>query len=348
MGGRGFDLVVGVDTHSLSHCAAVVDANGGVLGELTVRADADGYDRLLRWAGQAAPGRRLWAVEGACGYGAGLSRFLLANAEAVAEIDRPVRLKRRQGAKSDSIDAVRAAREAWGRQHLGQPRSGEQAEALQILLSVRAGSVDCHRRAVLQLKALLVRAPERLRARYRGLYGHELLEACARPRLPAQAGLEKTTARALRLLASRALVAAQESTALEAEMRPLVVQLAPDLLNEPGVGVVSAARLICAWSHHGRIRSEAAFAAMAGVAPIPASSGKTLRHRLSRAGDRQLNATLHLIAMVRTAHHAETRAYVERRLKAGKTSRDARRCLKRYLARRLFKVLEGSHALDRT
>jgi len=146
---------------------------------------------------------------------------------------------------------------------------------------------------------------------------------------------------ALQTTARRAVALEAEAAELEAQLEPLVRQAAPILLDEPGVGPVSAAQLLCSWSHAGRLRSEAAFAAMAGVAPIPASSGQVTRHRLSRSGDRQLNRALHTIIVSRQMHQSETKAYVARRTAEGKSPREIKRCLKRHLARRLFRLMEG-------
>ena len=153
---------------------------------------------------------------------------------------------------------------------------------------------------------------------------------------------QRATIIALRSTARRALALRAEAAELEAVLQPLVRQLAPALLAEPGVGVITAAQLLSSWSHQGRFRSEAAFASLAGAAPIPASSGQLIRHRLNRGGDRQLNRALHTIALSRLAHHPETRCYATRRAIEGKTPREIKRCLKRHLARRLYRLLEAS------
>jgi transposase len=151
---------------------------------------------------------------------------------------------------------------------------------------------------------------------------------------------DQATVRAMRACARRALACEQEATELEAELKAILTIEVPHLLAEPGVGPISAAAIYLAWSHHGRIRHEAAFAALAGVAPIPASSGQTTRHRLNRGGDRQLNRALHTITLSRLSCHPETKAYATRRLTEGKTTRESRRCLKRHIARRIYKLLE--------
>jgi transposase len=196
--------------------------------------------------------------------------------------------------------------------------------------------------AIGQLKSLIVTAPEGLRSSLRRRGEGDLLERCARLRICASHSVEhRMTVRALRSTARRALALEAEATELEAELRPVLEALCPRLLAEPGVGTISAAELINAWSHPGRIRSEAAFAMLAGAAPIPASSGQTVRHRLNRSGDRQLNRALHTITMSRLRHDPRTHAYAQKRREEGKTPREIRRCLKRYVARQLFRLLEA-------
>jgi transposase len=335
------DFLVGVDTHKYSHTAAVVTPAGGVLAHLTAPADADGYACLLAFARAHAPGRRVWAIEGTGSFGAGLTSALLAQHEHVVEIDRPARPARRNGAKTDELDAVRAAREALAREHHAQPRQRGDREALRVLLTTRAGAVDACRRGICHVKSLVVNAPDSLRQRLQPLSTNDLLHRCARLRMvPGQSAELRATVTALRMTAQRVLSLKVDSTALEAQLAQLVQQLAPTLLAEHGVGTITAAQILCAWSHVGRVRSEAAFAALAGVAPIPASSGQVHRHRLNRSGDRQLNRALHTIILARLRSHEETLAYAQRRTLEGKSPREIKRCLKRHLARRLFKLLE--------
>jgi transposase len=307
-----------------------------------VAADAFGYKRLLRFAAEQAQGRRVWAIEGTGSFGAGLTSYLLEQGEWVVEVDRPARPARRDGAKSDELDAARAACEALARQHLAQPRRRGDREALRVLLGTREGAIVARTKAIGQLKALIVNAPEQLRRHFRKLSTDDQLTRCARLRTsPAQSVEHRATIIALRSAARRALWLEAEAADLESQLELLMRELAPTLLAEPGVGV-SAAQLLNAWSHQGRFRSEAAFASLAGVAPIPASSGRVVRHRLNRGGDRQLNRALHTIVLSRLSHHAETKRYATRRTAEGKTPREIKRCLKRHLARRLFRLLETS------
>jgi transposase len=336
------DVVIGVDTHVATHTAAVIDARtGGVLDEITVEATASGYDELINFA-EAHGVLRMWAVEGTGSHGAGLSRLLIQRDEVVVELDRPERAKRRNGAKSDPIDAVRAAREALARAHLGTAKTGADRQALSVLVAVRRSAVQAAADGRRQLFSLVMTAPEPLRARLRGVEGMKLVTTAARLRMQTSwDGETATTASALRSLARRIIDLTTEAAAHEKAIAAIVRQWRPDLVEQPGVGAITAAIVLCAWSHPGRIRSEAAFAMLAGVAPIPANSGQTTtRYRLNRYGDRQLNRALHTIALSRIRYEDRSRAYIERRTHQGKTTREARRCLKRYIARELYRLLE--------
>jgi len=336
------EVVIGVDTHKHTHTAAVVAAStGAVLAHRTVSADPDGYAELAAFAEQH-PGLRAWAMEGSGGYGAGLAEHLAEHDEMVIELDRPVRPQRRAGAKSDPIDAVRAARDALARAHLAQPKSGAERAALQMHLTARRAAVEAGADAQRQLHALVVTAPERVRAKFRGQSTRLMISTAGTLRAPRTGDAELAAAVAvLRALARR--IRHLESEALEHEraIRGLVRSWRPDLLALPGVGPIVAATVLTSWSHPGRCRDEAAFAMLAGAAPIPASPGQTIRYRLNRSGDRQLNRALHVIALSRLRHDPATRAYAERRRAEGKTDREIKRCLKRYIGRQLYRHLEA-------
>jgi transposase len=335
------DGVIGADTHRDTVAAAATDPVGGLLAQMSVSADAAGYRRLLDFARTQVPGRRCWAVEGVGSYGAGLAAFLHAQGERVVEVARPKRPPRRSGAKSDALDAVRAAREALAYDHPLAPRRRGDREALRVLLATRHSACAAKVSATNQLKALIVGAPEELRAELRGLATKRQITRCARLRdRPARSLEHRMTVRALRSTAQRIQLLAAEAAGLLAELERLVAAVAPWLLELPGVGPVSAAQVLVSWSHAGRLRSEAAFAALAGANPIPASSGQVTRHRLNRSGDRQLNRALHTIVLARLRDDPETQAYAGRRRTEGKSFRDIRRCLKRVVARQLFKLLE--------
>jgi transposase len=343
------EVVIGVDTHNHTHTAAVVAAaTGAVIQQVTVPATPAGYQQLLELAGRQSS-RRIWAVESTGGYGAGLTRSLAAHHERVVELDRPKRAARRHGAKSDPLDATRAAREALGRDQLAQPRATGPRAALSVRLAARRSAVQAAGDAQRQLHALVVAAPDVLRERLRARSTRQLVAACARLRVHADWDVEtSSTAATLRSLARRI----RELTAEAADHRQAILGLVqawrPDLLARAGVGPIVAATVLCAWSHPGRCRSDAAFAMLGGAAPIPASSGQTVRVRLNRSGDRQLNQALYTVVLTRLRTDPTTRAYAQRRRAQGKTNREIKRCLVRYVARQLYRLLETQPALDPT
>jgi transposase len=239
------------------------------------------------------------------------------------------------------LDAVRAAREALGQDRLAIPRRRGEREALRVLLTTRRCATLARVAAIGQLKALIVAAPEELRDELRGASTAAQIERCASLRArPARSLEHQVTVRALGTTAARIQFLQAEADQLQAELTTLVGAVAPWLLEVPGVGPLSAAQILVSWSHPGRFRSEAAFAALAGTNPIPASSGQMTRYRLNRGGDRQLNRALHTILLVRLRIDPDTRAYVARRTAEGKSRRDAKRCLRRIIARQLFRLLE--------
>ncbi len=335
------DYIVGVDPHRDTHAVAVVHVlSGAVVVEATVRASRDGYAEALRLADEYAPGRRAFAIEGTGSYGLGLSRFLTGRTERVLEVGR-LRRERRTGGKTDALDAVRAARSALANERPSMPRAGGERQALQALVAAREGAVNAKRAGLCQLRDLLVTTPEPLRSELRPLTRAQLLQRLAATRPHGRHDPElRGSLLALRSIARRLLQLTAEERELAREIETLTHKLAPQLLDQPGVGPHAAAQLVLSWSHQGRITSEAAFARLAGAAPIPASSGQTIRHRLDRSGDRKLNRALHMILVTRKRTHPATIAYIERRLQEDKTRREANRCLKRYLARSLYRLLE--------
>jgi transposase len=341
------DVVIGVDTHKHTHTAAALDTcTGAVLARTTVSADADGYRELVAFAAEHA-GLRAWAIEGTGGYGAGLTRHLAEQQELVVELDRPVRPKRRAGAKTDAIDAERAARDALGRTQLAQPKTGAERAALQMRLTARRAAVAAASDAQRQLLAMVITSPQRLRDRFRGQRTRAVIGTALRLRSTTTGDVEHDTAIVvLRTLARRIRDLEAEAAEHEKAIRLLVRSWRPDLLALQGVGPIVAATVLTAWSHPGRCRNDAAFAMLAGVSPIPASSGLTNRHRLNRSGDRQLNWAFHTIVLTRLKHDQATRDYAERRRKEGKTDREIRRCLKRYICRDIYRRLEHPQPLD--
>lgn len=335
------DIVIGVDTHKHTNTAAVVSASTAAVIETTAaETDPAGYQHLVDVADRCS-GLRVWAIEGANGYGAGLARFLTDRDEVVIELDRPQRAKRRHGAKSDPIDAVRAGREALAREHLAEPRAQGERQALSVRLAARRVAVDASTDAQRQIHGLVVAAPEQLRSKLRNKTTPEMLKICARLRVDPRWDIAtRETAQVLRCLARRATTLAKEAQEHHKAILEIIRSWRPDILDNCGVGPIVAATVLCAWSHPGRIRNDAAFAMLAGTAPIPASSGTTIRHRLNRSGDRHLNQAIHTIAITRIRVDPQTQAYVERRRAQGKTDREIKRCLKRYITRQLFRQLE--------
>jgi transposase len=335
------DYVIGVDPHRDSHALAVVEVGTGlVVFEAVVSADGGGYEEALKLIERHAPGSRAFAVEGTGSFGAGLTRFLTGRDEQVFEVSR-LRRERRSGGKTDALDAVRAARSVLIADLPAIPRASGEREALRALLAAREGAVSARTAALCQLRDLLITTPEPLRSQLRPLSRARLLArlSAARPDRRSDSELRGSQL-ALKAVARRIQQLTAEERQLAREIEQLATKLAPQLLDQPGIGPLLAAQVVLSWSHPGRLKSEAAFARLAGAAPIPASSGQTIRYRLDRSGDRRLNRTLHQIIVTRRRTHQPTIDYINRRVQEGKTRREATRCLKRYLARNLYRLLE--------
>jgi transposase len=249
----------------------------------------------------------LGAIEGTGSFGAGLTTALLARCERIVAVDRPQRAARRGGVKSDDIDAVRAARQALAGVGLSEPRRRGDRDAIPVRLATRGQAITFRTRAISALHALVTSAPDGLRQRLRTLPLGQLLQTCAGLRDSSPRSVEESaTVLAMRSTARR-LACEREAAELEVQLDRLVRRLAPELLGQLGIGPVVAGQVITSWSHHGRIRSEAAFAKLGGAAPIEASSGTVIRHRLNRSGDRQLNRALHAIVLVRMRQDSATK-----------------------------------------
>jgi transposase len=258
----------------------------------------------------------------------------------VLEVGR-LRRERRSGGKTDALDAVRAARSVLAQTRQAEPRAGGEREAPRALMAAREGAVNAKRAGLCQLRDLLVTTPEPVRSELRPLTPAQLLHRLAAVRPTRHCDVELRGAmQALRTVARRVQHPTAEERELAREIEKLTRTLAPQLLDQPGVGPLAAAQLVISWSHPGRIRNEAAFARLAGCAPIPASSAQTIRYRLDRSGDRQLNRALHMILATHRRTHPPTIAYINRRIQDGKTRREANRSLKRYLTRSLYRLLE--------
>jgi transposase len=333
-------ITAGVDTHLDTHLVAALDPIGGLLGVQSFTADRAGYRATLGWLESFGEIARV-GVEGTGSYGAGLTRFLLEHDVEVLEVDRPNRQVRRRQGKSDPNDAVAAARAALSGEATGRPKTRDgNVEAIRVLRIARCSARKERTQAINQMRSIITTAPEELRAELRGLPLARLVARAASFRPGTTRDVTSATKLAMRVLARRVQSLQAELHLLDDALRPLVAATAPQLVARPGVGTDTAgAILVAAGDNPDRLRTEASFARLCGVAPLDASSGKQQRHRLNRGGDRQANAALWRIVLVRLASDPATKDYLERRVKDGHTKKEAIRCLKRYVARELFQLL---------
>jgi transposase len=335
------EVVLGVDTHKDVHVAAVMTPLGAVLATKDCPTTAAGYRSLLAWARRFGHVRRA-GVEGTGSYGAALSRFLLSEGVVVTEVNRPNRAKRRRRGKSDTVDAQAAAQAVINGDATATPKTGNgPVEKIRVYKIAKDSAVKARRQAINQLRAILVNAEPDLRESFAGLGRMALITRCA--------ALDETTtsgspiAYTLCVLARRVKSLDAEIADLLARITALVKSVAPALLDEFGVGADSAAVLLTtAGDNPDRLASESAFAALCGVSPVEMSSGKTERRRLNRGGNRQANAALYRIAITRLRDEPSSRAYLARRTAEGRTKREIVRCIKRYLARLLFRIIHNA------
>jgi transposase len=334
----------GVDTHLDVHVTAALDHIGGLLGVESFEASEAGYRALLGWLeGFGQVGRV--GVEGTGSYGAGLARFLHHQGVEVVEVDRPNRQLRHRKGKSDPTDAVAAARAALSGSALGKPklRSGP-VEQMRVLMVARRSARDQRIQTLNQIRHLVFTAPEEIRERFLGRYQRGLVAemAALRPRKGPDP-VAHVTLLTLRNLARRITALDREIRDTRRRLQELVSEVAPSLLELHGVGAQGAATLlVAAGDNPERLRSEAAWAHLCGVAPIPASSGKVIRHRLNRGGDRQANSALYRVVISRMSSDARTKDYVARRRAEGRTTGEIVRALKRYVAREVYRHLPRS------
>jgi transposase len=335
-------VVVGVDTHAEIHVAVVLSSLGARLGSTVVATTPTGFGELVAWARGFGP-VRCFGVEGTGSYGAALARHLRAVGHTVVEVDRPDRRTRRLQGKSDPVDAEAAARAVLAGTASGCPKAGDgRVEMIRSLRVARRSALKARTQATNQLLALVLTSPERLRGSLRGLSVPSVVRVAARFRPGPLVDPAAATKLALRHLARRHAALSAEIAELDRDLGLVVAAVAPALIALPGVGTdVAGALLVTAGDNPERLSSEAAFARLCGVARLPASSGKTNRHRLNRGGDRIANNALWRIVMVRMSTDARTRSYVERRIKEGLSKKEIIRCLKRYVAREVFHRLEG-------
>ena len=332
----------GVDTHADVHVAAALDPIGGLLGVQELPATPAGYACLLGWLGGFGT-VSLVGIEGTGSYGAGLARHIAAADIRVVEVDRSDRQDRRRRGKSDPLDAVSAARAAQSGRAAGAPKGRDgQVEAIRALMVAKRTARSERIQTINQARSLIVTGPDDLRARFAGHSADDLVAELASLRPRPGSMIRYHTLLSLRELGRRAEFLDGQLQRLDALIIPLVTARAPGLLALYGVGHDTAAKLlIAAGDHPERLRSEAAWAHLCATAPIPASSGKVTRHRLNPGGDRQANHALYRIVITGMSSHPPTRAYVARRSKEGLSKKEIIRCLKRYVAREVYRQLRA-------
>jgi transposase len=333
-------VVLGVDTHADAHVAAVVTTLGVLLGTRSFPATAAGYAALLEWAGDQ--GRLCRAgVEGTSSHGVALNRHLRRHGLQVIEVNRPDRAVRRRRGKTDAVDAENAARAVLAGQATGLAKTGDGVvEMIRMFKNAKDSAHKARTQAINQLRAVLGRTEPRLRESLAGLKMAALINRCADLHEVAVHDLESASIQVLRTLARRVLTLSEEICSHQQQLTDIISGCAPQLLEAYGVGCDSAAALlITAGDNPERLTSEAAFAALCGVNPIQASSGKTTRHRLNRGGDRRSNSALYTVVLTRLRHDQRTRDYAQRRTTEGKSKKEIMRCLKRYVAREVFPII---------
>ena len=341
-------IVGGVDCHQQTHHAVVLDLQGQRLGDHAFAATRSGYHALLRWLQQFGDIQAV-GVESTASYGAGLTRYLVGAGVRVIEVNHPHRQLRHHSGKTDAIDAEGAARSVLSGEATATPKDTTgSVEALRQLHLVRASAVKARTAALEQLRDLLTTAPTEVRERFAPRSRlHTRARACAsfRPTLDRLAEPLEAAKAALRSLGQRILQLDAEIASFDVHIATLLRRLAPQTLGLLGVGAQTATQLLLTLGQNAeRIVSEAAFAHVCGVAPLPASSGKTTRYRLNRGGDRQANAALHVIAVCRMRYCERTKTYAARRTAEGRSKPEILRCLKRYIAREVYRALRAELA----
>jgi len=334
------NATVGVDTHKHSHIARAKDGLGRHLGQLEIETNPRGYAGLLDWAQGFGP-VVTFGIEGTSSYGAGLTRFLRGNGQTVIEVLRPARRDRRFGGKSDPIDADAAAGAVLSGKATAVPKAGDDGvEMVRALKIAKQTAIKARTQAVNAVKGLIVMAPDPIHEQLRHLKTPALVRTCSAYRVGAASDPTAAIKLSLRSMCRRYVVLDQEVRSLEKELDALTLRLVPQLRQLFGVGQDVAATLVLAAGNNGdRLRSEAAFSMLCGASPIPASSGMVQRHRLNRGGDRQANAALHQIVVVRLRFDDTTKAYFAKRKADGKSKKEIFRCLKRYVARQVYRTL---------
>jgi transposase len=341
MANEHLKVIAGIDTHADTHHVAIISETGAHLADREFLAVGSGYRDILGFVTGFGPVIAA-GVEGTGSYGAELARILSKEGIQVLEVMRPNRQGRRLKGKSDPLDAYQAAESVLAGRGTATPKARDGAvESLRVLRAERNSAMRARVAVMTQVQNILVAAPEHLRAKYRGLTSAALMAALEKTRpagslsVPANA-----TAVVLKRLAVRYRHLHQELALIDAELDAIITIHAPMIRDLHGVGTeVASQLLVTVGDNPERIGTESKFAALVGVAPIPASSGKTTRHRLSRGGDRQANKAIHHVALVRMMSDTRTKTYVARRRREGKSTKEIMRCLKRYIAREIYDQL---------
>jgi transposase len=345
-------IIGGVDTHKDLHVAAVVDEQDRVLATRCFATTRQGYGQMLTWMRSFGELQRV-GIESTGSYGAGLLRFLQQAGVEVLEVTTPDKHDRRRRGKSDDLDAQNAAHAAFAGKRTVTPKSRDgMIESLRVLSACRKTAVAARRIALQMIQNTVVCAPDGLREMLRSMTRMQLVRTVAawRPDLTGYRNVEAAYRISLKPLARRYLELHDEIADLDAMIGAIVEELSPTLVARNSIGYAGAAQLLLtAGDNPERLRSEASFAALCGVSPVPASSGKTVRYRLNRGGDRAANSALHIIAIGRLRTDARTKAYVAKRLAEGHSKLEAIRCLKRYIAREVFTLIaQRQREINRT
>jgi len=333
-------VILGVDTHLDIHVGAVISQAGKLPGTHIIQTNQAGYLELLDWASSFGILEQA-GIEGTGTYGAALTRFLIKNGVYVVEVNRPDRSKRRLQGKSDPLDAENAARTVLSGSSKAIPKMQSGAcEALRIIGVARRSAVKARTQAINQLRALLVSAPQDVRDKLWKSKPHECVAACINNEMSEHSPLRIALYSTLRSLGKRWMALTEELNELDESLDKLTRKYASSLRSQFGVGPQTAATLLAvAGDNPERLKNEAALASLCGVNPLPASSGKTVRHRLNRGGSREANNALWTIALVRMRSDPRTRIYVDRRTGEGLSTKEILRCLKRYIVRELYPLI---------
>ena len=346
MEGSRHRVVGGVDTHKDLHVAAIVDEQDRVLGTQCFATTRQGYRQMLTWMRSFGSVQRI-GIESTGSYGAGLLRFMQSAGIEILEVTTPDKHDRRRRGKNDDLDAQNAAHAAFAGRRTVTPRSRDgMVESLRVLTVCRKTAVAARRVALQIIQTTIVCAPDGLRDMLRSMTRMQLVRTLAawRPDLTAYRDVEEAYRISLKSLARRYLELHDEIADLDAMIGAIVNDLAPELIARNSIGHTGAAQLLLtAGDNPERLRSEGSFAALCGVSPVPASSGKTIRHRLNRGGDRAANSALHIIAIGRLRTDPVTKTYVAKRIAEGHSKLDAIRALKRYIAREVFHIITRRH-----